>query len=222
MQRTLGPRQRGAALLIVIALVMLVAALGAAVAIATRTETLVAANFRQGREALYAAEGAVGIALRDLAAIADWGPVLTGAATSSFTDGSTIGSRTLPGGETVTLCCAASSLTADVQQRALGGRDWDGDTPQWQIFAWGPASGWLAPGRIDSAHYVVVWVADDPVDGDGNPAADTNGILELHAQALGPGGSRRIIEASVRRQTIGEESAAGPGVKVLSWREIRW
>ena len=213
--------ERGVALLLALVLVLLLLAIGGAVAIASRTETLIAAGFRQAREAGFAAEGAVAVAVRDLDAIADWSAVLSGAAASSFTDGTAIGVRTLPGGDTVTLCCGGASMTADVQQRAHAGRSWGADTPQWQIFAWGPVSGWLPAGRIESAIYVVVWVADDTADRDGNPAADANGIVELHAHALAPGGGRRVVEVLVQRPPAAT-SPAPPGLKILSWRDVRW
>lgn len=213
--------ERGTALLIAITLVLLVLAIGGAVSIATRTETLIAANFRQSRQALYAAEGGIALGVRDLAGIPDWGAVLSGAVASSFTDGAAIGTRTLPGGGALELCCGPGSLTQEVQQRAHSGRSWGGDTPQWQMFAWGPASAWLPPGRIDSATYVVVWVADDTADGDGNPAADANGLIELHAQALGPGGGRRVVEVLLKRPPMAAGPPA-PGLRVLTWREVRW
>jgi hypothetical protein len=213
--------ERGAALLLALTLVLLLVAIGGAVSIASRTETLIAAQFRQSREALYAAEGAIAFAIHDLGGIADWDPVLSGALASSVTDGAAIGARTLPGGDTVVLCCGASSLTGDVQRRAHGGRTWGADTPQWQVFGWGPVSGWLLPGRIDSPIYVVVWVADDSADGDGNPAADANGIVELHAQALAPGGGRKVVEVLIQRPPAGAGTPSA-ALKVLSWRDVRW
>lgn len=209
--------ERGAALLVAIALALFVVAIGAAVSTASRTETLIAASFRESREMLYAAEGAVALAIRDLDQAPQWSAVLSGAVASSFTHGASIGSRTLPGGTVVTLCCSAGSLTADVQLRAHSGRDWGADTPRWQIFAWGRADAWLPAGRIDSPAYVVVWVADDPADGDGDPAADTNGVVELHAHALGMNGGRRVVQALVERP-----SGPPSGLRVRSWREVRW
>ncbi len=209
--------ERGAALLLVIMLVLIMAAIGAAMAVASRTETLIAANFRQEREMLYAAEGAVALAVHDVASRADWNVVLSGGAVSSFTDGAAIGARRLPGGDVVTLCCSAPSLTSEVQGRALGGRSWGSDTPLWQIFAWGRAADWLPAGRIDTAIYVVVWIADDQNDGDGNPGVDANGVVLLHGQALGPRGGRQVIDAVVGRQL----PAPAP-VRIISWREGRW
>jgi hypothetical protein len=213
--------ERGTALFIAITLVLMLVAIGAAVSVSSRTELLIAANFRQSREALYAAEGAIALAIRDLGGIADWSAVLSGAVASSFTDGAAIGTRNLPGGDTVTLCCTAPSLTADVQRRAHGGRTWGADTPQWLLFAWGPAAGWLPAGRIDSPIYVAVWLADDPADNDGNPAADSNGIIELHAHALAPGGGRRVVEVTVERPATGAGPPV-PGLRIRSWRDVRW
>ena len=209
--------ERGAALLLVIMLVLVLAAIGAAVSVATRTETLIAANFRQERELLYAAEGAVALAVHDAASNPDWSLLVSGSAVSSFTDGAAIGARRLPGGDLVTLCCGPPSLTSDVQDRALGGRSWGADTPVWQLFAWGRAADWLPAGRIDSALYVVVWLADDPDDGDGNPAVDANGVVLLHGQALGPRGGRQVIDA-----VIGRGGPAPSPVRIISWREGRW
>ena len=209
--------ERGTALLLVMVLVLVLGAVGAAVSIASRTETLIAANFRQERETLYAAEGAVARAIQDLASHPDWSLVLSGTVSGTSTDGAAIGPRRLPGGDVVTLCCTASSLTAGVQDRGLGGRSWGADTPQWQIFAWGPVADWLPARRIDSALYVVVWVADDPEDGDGNPAVDSNSIVLLHGQALGPLSGRRAIDALLRR-----EAPHPAPVRIISWREGRW
>jgi hypothetical protein len=53
--------------------------------------------------------------------------------------------------------------------------------------------------------YVAIWVADDPADGpgdgtqDGNPLVDMNGTLTLHAEAIGPSGTRKVVEVTVAR-----------------------
>ena len=59
--------------------------------------------------------------------------------------------------------------------------------------------GMLPNNTIDSPMYVAVWVADDPAETDGNPAADVNGTLTLHAEALGYSGSHKAIEVTVAR-----------------------
>jgi Tfp pilus assembly protein PilX len=213
--------ERGTALLMALVLTLLVAAIGAAVAVTSRTEMAIAGNFEASRELLYAAEGAMALAIRELDTIPDWSVVLTGATASSFTDGAAIGTRTLPDGTTIVLCCTAGTLTADVQSRAHAGRSWGADTPQWQIFAWGRVQDWLPPGRILGASYVVAWVADDPGDADGNPAADSNNRVELHVQALGVGGGRRVVQATLERPA-GAGSPPPPGLRIVSWRDLRW
>jgi hypothetical protein len=64
---------------------------------------------------------------------------------------------------------------------------------------------------INSQMYVVVWVADDPSENDGNPLMDgtaaTNpgsGVLAMRAEAFGPSGTHRVIEATVARTDTSE------------------
>ena len=53
--------------------------------------------------------------------------------------------------------------------------------------------------------YVAVWVADDPAETRRRSAtADTNGTLTLHAEAIGPGGTRKVIEVTVARTSSTE------------------
>ena len=214
--------ERGTALLTVLLILVLFGAMAAAVTIASRTETLIAAHFRQSRETLHAAEGAVALVSHQLAGLPDWSPVISGAVASSFIDGAPSGARRLPGGDSVTLCCGPGSISDDVQQRAYGGAVWGADTPVWRLFAWGPATAWLGAGRIDSGVYVAVWVGDDPYDGDGNPTVDSNRTVVVHAQAFATGGGRRVIESLVHRPSIVATGIPSAGVRNVVWREIRW
>ena len=77
-------------------------------------------------------------------------------------------------------------------------------------------------GTVESAVYVVVWVADDPLETDGQPLIDGDttvgpnpgaGLLQVLVHAYGVGGTRRVIEATLRR---GDSRS-----RVLSWRELR-
>jgi hypothetical protein len=52
--------------------------------------------------------------------------------------------------------------------------------------------------------YVGVWVADDPSEQDGDPYADTNGVVTLHAEAFGPLGSHKVVEVTVARTSSTE------------------
>lgn len=212
--------ENGTALLLAIVLVMMLAAIGAAAILGGQTETLISANFRQGREALYVAEGAVNRALQDLADLPDWTPALAGTVSSTFVDGSPTGVKILPSGGTTVLCCGSSSLGAALQARGYGGSDWGTDTPQWQLYSWGAASAWLPGDAVQSAFYTAAWVSDDPGDADGNARTDTNGILTVAGVAIGPNGARRTVQAMVQRVPAAAETA--PRVRLLSWIESRW
>ena len=92
-----------------------------------------------------------------------------------------------------------SAATAALQAETDTLNQWGANNPHWQLFAWGPLSDMLPNDVIDSPMYVALWVADDPAETDGNPAADSNGTLTLHAEAIGPSGSRKIVEVTVAR-----------------------
>ena len=82
----------------------------------------------------------------------------------------------------------------------------------------------MIPGAGSASPYVVVWIADDPDERDGNPAVDTNDIVMLHAEAFAVRGGRRAIDATICRE---QAMAAGlPGVMrsdvhVIAWHEVR-
>ena len=204
--------EEGTALIIALMAVMLLTALGAAVIMVTNTETKISTNYKDSQEALYAADAAVERIVQDLLMVPRWNDILADTAKSSFVDGSITSEKTLPGGGVMRLDVATVSLQAESDATAV----WGANNPQWRLFAWGPISN-LVPGiDIDSPMYVAVWIADDPADAppdamgnpgtipDGNPLLDTNGTLTLHAEALGPGGTRKVVEVTVARTSSTE------------------
>jgi Tfp pilus assembly protein PilX len=200
----------GTALIIALMSVMLLTALGAAVVMVSNTETMIAANHRNSSEALYAADAAVERVVQDLLMIPRWNDALTGTVQSSFIDGDMTATKTLPAGGTVALCCDANTATGELQSDTDTLNLWGTNNPQWKLFAWGPMSQMLTGSELDSRMYIAVWIADDPADSldgvnpDGNPLADSNGTLTLHAEALGPGGTRKVIELTVARTSSTE------------------
>jgi hypothetical protein len=64
----------------------------------------------------------------------------------------------------------------------------------------------------DSQTYVALWIADDGLETDGDPRADTNGILLLHAEAYGPAGARQVVNVTAA------QSPGGGDVRMLAWR----
>jgi len=89
-------------------------------------------------------------------------------------------------------------------------RPWGTNNPRWQLYAYGPLDQMLPTDTINSAMYVIVWVADDPSEGDAKPLVDGSpnvdgtanagkGVLSLLAHAYGPNGVKRVIEVTVAR-----------------------
>jgi len=193
--------EQGTALIIALMAMMLLTALGAAVVMVGNTETHIAMNYRNSTEALYAADAAVERVVEDLLLIPRWNDILAGTAKSGFVDGTSSLSKALPGGGHVNLDAATAALQAETDAQNL----WGPNNPQWKLFAWGPLTDILPNSVIDSPMYVAIWVADDPADGpgdgtqDGNPLVDMNGTLTLHAEAIGPSGTRKVVEVTVAR-----------------------
>ena len=214
-------REDGSALLLALTLTLMLAAAGAAAALTARMETLLAASSAQSQQTLAVAEGGLARAIQELSPQSNWSPALAGVA-STFVDGSPSGARQLPGGETVVLCCGAGSLTGDLQQRGHGGQTWGANTPQWRLYAWGPASNWSTSVGAGNVFYVVVWVADDVQDGDGDAWSDSNGLILVRSLALGPGRGRRSVEATIRHALDENGLPLAGRVAVITTRETRW
>ena len=192
--------ERGTALIIALMAMMLLTALGAAVVMVSSTETAISSNYRNGQEALYAADAALERVVQDLLMIPRWNDILNGTSQSGFVDGASTVRKTLPAGGVMTLTSATAELQGVTDTQNL----WGANNPRWQLFAWGPLADMLPNNQIDSPMYVAVWVADDPAETDGNPLTDTNGTLTLHAEAYGPSGSRKVVEITVARTSSTE------------------
>jgi len=75
------------ALVTAIMALLMMLALGAGVAVTTMTETTIAANHRDGIQALYAAEAGVELALNRLRTVDDWRTLVTGRDAVMLVDG---------------------------------------------------------------------------------------------------------------------------------------
>jgi hypothetical protein len=228
--------QRGVALIMVILVTSFLSALGLGAILAVFMDRLATGNISGSVALLYAADAGIELAARELARQTDWDAVLAGAATSTFTDGVAGGVRDTPGGETIDLSAATNMLNCGVPtnctvaQMDATSRDrpWGANNPRWQLFAFGPLPRFAALLR-PSPCYLVVWIADDGRESDGNPFSDAaegdepgHGIVRIHAEAYGVGGSRRAIEAELVRVCPAEsESGCLPGIRVQSWQELR-
>jgi hypothetical protein len=222
--------ENGVALIVAMMAMMLMMALGAALVLTTSSEALIANNYSKSSEAFYAADAVLERGLVDLFTVADWDQVLNGSVRSSFIDGLPFGSgRTLLDGSTVKLdevlnranCRKAGACTSADMDAISSERPWGADNPRWQAYAYGHLHNLLTSTDMNSSpFYVVLLAADDPSENDGDPAKDgaseTNpgsGVLALRAEAFGPGGAYKLIEATVKRTET--------GVRILSWRARR-
>ena len=204
--------ERGAALLIAILTTVLLAALAASLVYVSTTETLISAAFRHAEETSSAADAALERAMLDLDLLPDWTVTLLPppANIGSFSDSQA--QFIAPDGRRVDL----AQLTAQRQRASdasYGSHSLGADSPQWRLYAHAGLADILPPGTIAQPAYLVVWIADDGWDGDGNPSVDTNTRVLLHAEAYGEGGARRAFEASVGR-------AAGGWLQVLTRRAL--
>jgi len=216
---------QGVALVVALAALSFMLALGGALALATMVDTRIVGNYRYGAEAFHAADAAVERALSELGSVPDWDAVLAGQQGSAFADGLP-GVRTLADGTTVDLVEATAIVRCGRTTRSdadlvatTARRPWGPNNPRWQLYAHGLVRDLLPAGAIDSRIYIVVWVADDPAENDGDPLRDGatpsnpgRGVLMALAHGYGPGGARRGVEVTFAR--------AGQGLRLLSWREV--
>lgn len=228
--------ERGGALLLAILTLFVLSALGAGLVLSSATDVRIAANERDTREAYRAADAALSQAMADLDDLPDWNAVLGGAVQSPFTDGPPSGTRRLRDGSTIDLaglvseatCGHASPCTAAEAEAITADRPWGANNPVWRPFAYGPSSGLADEAAGDRGWYLVVLVADDQSEQDGDPSRDAdpgqpgNGVLALRAIACGPAGVRQVIDATVARvQGRSDHSSVGlpsTGIRLLSWR----
>jgi hypothetical protein len=181
----------GVALVMALVVTLFVSAVGGALLLLASTETRIAGGEENRHEARGAAEVLLERVFQDLLLAPDWTAVLNGGVAGSVQDA-------------VPLDLAA--LTLNVQREADDSNRWGPDGPQWRLYAFCPAErlfaglGPRAPPRA-SAFYVVAWVADDPGEGDGNPAADRNETVQVRADAFGPVRTHVSVRATVRRKS---------------------
>jgi hypothetical protein len=223
---------RGIALLIALAILVIISALASALVLWTMTEAQIARDFSSGVAGRYAAGAAAERALIDLSGFADWDGALAGSLRSTFIDGAAAGTRRLSDDTTIDLdavrnsanCGHASPCSETELAAVTSERPWGPNNPRWQLFAYGPLSEVSSP-PVVSPFYVVVLVADDPSERDGNPLRDAAdpldpgaGIIQLRGEAFGPRGSHRVVALTVARSVA---AATGPtALRVISWRGV--
>jgi hypothetical protein len=165
-------------------------ALGAALVLMTSTETIVAGNFRTGRQAFYAAEAALELAIADLRASANWIGIVEGSELSRFVDGAPSGPRALP-------LDAPVDLTAVLNQANCNSPAPCAAAPVWQLFAYGPLRDLLTGGTFDSPFYIVALVS-------GSETATGEPLITVRAEAFGPKGAHQALQVTVVRTSAAQ------------------
>ena len=231
---------RGIALVLAILVTSFLTAIGLGLALIVMMDRLATGNLRGSVAMLYAADAAIELAARDLSQLEDWNAALNGLSSSTFTDGEPSGMRAIPGGGTVDLTAAANQLNCgrttsctDAQMDANSKeRPWGPNNARWRLYAFGSFEdlGNIVHFARPADCYLLVWVADDSRETDQDPLSDAaddepgHGVLRLRADAYGPVGTRRTIEAEVARQCLsGPADGAGcqARTRVQSWQELR-
>ena len=229
--------QRGIALILVVLVTSFLSAIGLGLALIVIMDRLATGNLRGSVAMLYAADAAIELAARDLAMIEDWSLALAGASRSSFVDTGAVGGlRAIPGGGTVDLtaatnllnCGKATTCSAAQMDANSKERPWGANNARWQLFAYGPFAD-IAQLARPAPCYLAVWVADDAREEDADPLTDGNadgtpgqGVVRLRAEAYGPMGARRAIEAELARQCLPEgQDGCRMRNRVQSWHEVR-
>jgi hypothetical protein len=206
-------REKGIALIVALMSMMLLTALGLGLVMTTLSETMITSNYRDGGEAMYAADAGIERVMQDLLTIPDWNRILQGSVQSSFVDGSPSGTRRLPDGTSLDLTgktnmlnCGVTATCTSTQMAAWHpDRPYGANNSRWRLFAYAPLAEIIETGTILSPMYVAVWIADDQGERDGNPEVDSAtgspgaGVLLLRAEAYGPQGSNSIIEVTIAR-----------------------
>ena len=226
---------RGIALVLALLVASFLTAIGLGLALIVMMDRLATGNLRGSVAMLYAADAAIELVARDLSRLDDWNEALTGRQRSAFADGEPSGVRDIPGGGTVDLTAATNLLncarpggcTNEQLDANSPERPWGPNNARWRLFAYGPLGNIVQFARPADC-YLAVWVADDWREADGDPEADAaegepgNGVLRVRADAYGPAGARRALEAElVRICSPGVAEGCRPRIRVQSWQELR-
>jgi hypothetical protein len=228
--------ERGVALILAVLITTFLSALGLGLLLAVFMDRLATGNMATSVAMFYAADAGIELAAHELAVATDWNQVLSAAARSSFADGAPGGQRTLPGEGSIDLTTATNYLncgmpttcTAAQMDASSRARPWGVNNPRWQLYAYG-WMGNLSQLIRPAPCYLVVWVADDGREQDGDPGLDAkldadpgHGIVRVRAEVFGRAGARRAIEAELSRVCVtGAGESCVAGIRVQSWHELR-
>jgi len=206
--------ERGSVLLCTLMVITLIATVGAAVSLIVFTESVVAGTYYASQQGLYAADAGIELAIAEARVLSTWTSLPSSASPSSdFNDGQT----TPRGPDGTALNLAQLTMKRQAESDAVYPNV--ADRPHWRLYSHATLNR-IAGRAASGTPYVVVWIADDPDDLDGDPAVDTNDIVLLHAEAFAVRSGTRAVGATIHRE---QAMAAGlPGVTRSDVRVIAW
>lgn len=226
--------QSGVALVIVLLAIGALSATAMGLALSSTIVRLTGANHDESVVLANASESALELAARELAMIVNWNSLLLGVQASTLVDGAPGPRNVAPDVAidlvtlTNQLTCGQQLLCADTQIRAsTRERPWGANNPRWRLFVHQPLPPPM-PSLMPTV-YVVVWLADDAAETDGDPLADGaepeqpgRYTVRARAESFGPRGGRHAIEAELARVCVAEEAGerCRPGIRVQSWRTV--
>lgn len=189
--------------------------LGLSLVLMGSAETTLARRDRDARSLARAARGVALVAVADLRALPSWAGVLQPGSPPELSAGPgrlapvTL-SPVLPWGGLIDLRAVTSRV-----QAATDADPAPGDPSRWRLYGAASLVSLVPDAAGEHPAFLAVWVADDPVDGDGDPTSDNNGVILVRGAAFGPGEGEAVISLTVSR----EAADGGPDVvRVLTVR----
>ena len=196
----------------------LVGALAASLTFVVTIESRVGRHHQSAQSGAYAAAAGIERLIGELRRWPTWQTIPSMTSTApSFNDGRTV--PTLADGTALDLPRRTSERQAASDAFYPSGSN----RPVWTLYAHASLARITAIGVPMSNPYVVVWIADDPDDLDGDPSRDSNGVILVRAEAFGVRGGWRAIEATLGASIVrdGAGAAVASQVTVIAWREAR-
>ena len=189
--------------------------LGLSLVLMASAETTLAGRDRDARSLARAANAAATLAVADLRAMPSWAGVLQPGSSPEL---SAVPGRLAPATLTPVLPWGGALDLRALTSRIQAGSDADavpGDPARWRLYGASALVSVVPDAAGGNPCFLAVWVADDPVDGDGDPSADTNGVILVRAAAFGPGAGEAFVTL-----TLGRDPPAGAPaiVRILTIR----
>ncbi len=210
--------EHGAALIAALMITSVVGALAACLAFVVITESRIGRYHQSAASGAYAAVAGVERLIGEVRRLPDWRPLpSTSSPLAEFNDGR--GIAVLPDGTSLDL----ARLTASRQTASDAFYPAAADRPVWRLYAHAALTRVISSDAAPPDPYIIVWVADDADETDGDPAHDSNGVILARAEAFGVRGAWQAVEATLAASAVRDEAgvAVMSTVTVVAWREAR-